>query len=144
MNREIKFRVWNGKKMNYNGMNGAGSGAMVLVLTLDGCIHEQSLYGLENKPISGGIDGLQLMQFTGLQDKNGNDIYEGDIVGENRVGLPVEVVGKIVFDTDYMYLVVHKENGGFEYLTEFFTSIQKAYVVGNLYENPELLKPNTP
>ena len=77
-------------------------------------------------------------QFTGLTDKNGVEIYEGDIVKcnkklwpENRYWteiLEVESISCSQFDD---------EDGGGQDYTESFTSIE---VIGNIYENPELLK----
>ena len=68
MNREIKFRVWDGKKMilppsPYSSQAGSN------FFTLDGRCY-----------IEGKLQDLVLMQFTGLLDRTGNEIYEGDIV----------------------------------------------------------------
>jgi uncharacterized phage protein (TIGR01671 family) len=71
-----------------------------------------------------------LMQFTGLFDKNGKEIYEGDILkifNKNyEVKFNISVSGMKV---DYGYPVIH--NGPAPHWVE---------VIGNIYENKDLLK----
>ena len=96
-------------------------------------------YMTETTPLNGVIKGLQkhenqiLMQYTGLKDKNGTEIYEGDIVK-----LAVE------FDDDAVYPVEYSYNGywleGYEGNEFGFPEEADIEVVGNIYENPELLK----
>ena len=78
-----------------------------------------------------------LMQYTGLKDKDGKEIYEGDIVriitGEKGV------IGKVVYNPQKTAFCV--EAKGFETFSLGFLSIFfKVVVLGNMYENPELLK----
>jgi len=69
-----------------------------------------------------------LMQFTGLHDKNGKEIWEGDIVtGFN--GLK----GEVVF-LGACFIVKWNEPDCYPFITEGIE------VLGNIYENPELLK----
>lgn len=77
-----------------------------------------------------------LMQYTGLQDRNGREIYEGDIIEflENESG--ETWTAKIVFE-NLAFKALDVEDGGYEYDFDDLTDIE---VIGNIYKNPELLK----
>jgi len=142
--REIKFRVWdkgNKEDKRLPGMlkvNSIFFGKDIRCICESqerigiGTILEcaKSIIALSNPP---------LMQFTGLKDKNGKDIYEGDIVQEstwtdNGVEKPC------------LYEIYWKDDGGrwaFRSLQNVLFSSFKSNecsVVGNIFENPELLK----
>jgi uncharacterized phage protein (TIGR01671 family) len=90
---------------------------------------------------------LELMQFTGLLDKNGKEIYEGDVVryitrsygGFSDVD--VTVTGKVYFDYgSFEIKVIYKEPPR---LVNNLSKLNYKYsieVIGNIYENPELLE----
>ncbi len=66
-----------------------------------------------------------IRQFTGLHDKNGKEIYEGDILEEN------DLIGKVIFKQGAFQQII---NGVIE-------DIRKTVeIIGNVYSNPELLK----
>ena len=115
----------------------------------DGKIYKKSTdtgYGIAiSKETS---DKVILMQSTGILDKNSQEIFEGDVVSRNS-GMPSVVeFGKWIYEEDFGYKI---KNIGF-YLNssydddEFFQAmdyedIRKNYeVIGNIYENPELLE----
>jgi len=85
------------------------------------------------------------MQYTGLKDKNGKDIYEGDLFGKfggdkERPG-EYEIHGQIKFDTDFAMFVIELTNGGWMELFDYMNNRQnQREIIGNIYENPELLK----
>lgn len=72
----------------------------------------------------------ELMQYTGLKDKNGKEIYEGDIV---KIGdYPVYEI--TINDFTQMH-VIDNEMG----MEELWKSNKVCKIIGNIYENPELL-----
>jgi hypothetical protein len=77
-----------------------------------------------------GKPGIMIMQFTGLKDKNNNPIYEGDIIKESSSGLFYEI---------------NFSDGNFGYASTCLCidSIDEyeIKVVGDIYQNPELLNP---
>lgn len=80
------------------------------------------------KEMSDDLTRWKFMQFTGLHDKNGKEIYEGDIVGYGKSKAPHVVSWNSAV-------------GQFEWNTFRFsaTEIVKLEVIGNVWENPELL-----
>lgn len=120
--REIKFRAWDKetKLMRYLGKDTHDS----MTFMPSGEMH---YYNLQNG--SGG-DEYELMQFTGLKDKNGKDIFEGDIIhAESKDGENVNYDEVVEFKGGAYYPVceVPEKENWFE-------------VIGNIYENPNLLR----
>ena len=89
-----------------------------------------------------GADKVELMQSTGLKDKNGKEIFEGDIITNGE-----EVVDVKNHPTLGFYTVVNGVERffgsnisikDFEKDVEEFSSVTE--IIGNIYENPELLE----
>ena len=118
--RELKFRAWHPgeKKMRY-GVGTDGYGGIVL---------DTEYMGL--KPLKGEAI---LMQYTELKDKNGKEIYEGDIVRGFCTGNYPAVIECDAPDGGYNI----RERDG-EYME--IDSNTRIEVIGNIHENPELLK----
>ena len=75
---------------------------------------------------------MELMQFTGLLDKNGKEIYEGDYLKQE--GLYVEVKWG-VFEAGFIF-----EDGSGSLMTVTSGNSNMWEVIGSIYENPELLE----
>ena len=87
------------------------------------------------------IDKTTLGQFTGLKDKNGNEIYEGDII---RTPYLDPIFGDIVNDV-FENAIVEFNNGSFivKYSDKniyLFDLLKYIEIIGNIHDNPELLK----
>lgn len=124
--RTIKFRAWDteAKEMLF------GGNFQDIATEPD---KERWFFGIdvENHP-----DFIELMQFTGLLDKNGVEVYEGDITEYEPLSSQGGVFGKSRHLVSYeapRFMITNPDDvrwGGYQNLE----------VVGNIYENPELLK----
>lgn len=150
MNRIIKFRAWDKKEkkiyavyqMSLFDGGELNSGAIKLAKKITNYSKN------EWQPLG----DVEVMQFTGLKDKNGKEIYEGDILRfkdgyeENKKGNFVETIQEVlvVFGGGEFYGQTKKGdrwNNGYSY-EDFDDDVPffKSKVIGNIYENPELLK----
>ena len=83
------------------------------------------------------FDEIELMQSTGLKDKNGVEIYDGDIVKftvTNGFNYVVDENGVVIYKTGAFYVV----NGFAEYLISDINT-NEIKVIGNIYKTPEIL-----
>lgn len=118
MTREIKFRAWEPT-------------GVVKMLTGPIDFWFQACAETGKNPLKVKPDTI-LMQYTGLKDKNGKEIYEGDIVDFGGLK-PIKIVWKDAGFQSKMYggQVIELREEGMSYFAE---------IIGNIYENPELLK----
>lgn len=145
MNREIKFRAWD-KKEKY----------IADVYEIDFCNENVILldYGAidEFETHSRNFDEIELLQHTGLKDRNGKEIYEGDIIRKfNYLGEECSI-NKIVWDstlctgchTEMIKDFISPKGYGREEVSIGLSVRECEYieVIGNIYENPELLERN--
>ena len=86
------------------------------------------------------FDDVELMQFTGLTDKNGKGIYEGDIVKIDHPFRNRTHLGEVIWK-DYGYNISDFYFTHFDYPSEAFSEGTKYMeVLGNVYENKDLLE----
>lgn len=90
-------------------------------------------------------EDLVLMQSTGLKDKNGKEIFDGDIVRTTRfLGRADEIGGFYEYEKDYVGVVKVLEGSWVidtgSVAVRLWSEIDESEVLGNIYENPELLE----
>ncbi len=131
MNREIKFRAWKEGYMTYEEITFYEGQAGYV--DRDGDFYYYS-------------DEVVIMQYTGLKDKNGKEIYEGDIITYHNF---IKFTGIVWWcDKDATYLVdlsqtknkfINTSNHQIT-LSSVLGGDNNTEIIGNIYENPELLK----
>ena len=149
MNREIKFRAWDNYSKSFINDD-------EYLIGLDGKFYRMDFYsGIENYEdgnlIWNELDNITLSQFTGLLDKNGKEIYEGDIVEyierlpifpEKRLSLVQFIGGNVDYANNFL-ISPFVNIGSFNYETNCITGTlnnpKESIVIENIYQNPELL-----
>lgn len=128
-NTKIKFRAWDGEQMLYpdNAHQHAGSGVMVLLMDMEGKTSWNNPYGFYPEQKA----HVELMQCIEVKDKNGTDIFEGDIINTPNGN----DWGVIVRKGHCFEVTVSKDQSSL-YTKEF---LQSSAIIGNIYQNPELL-----
>lgn len=132
MPREVKFRAWTGTTMEYNVIAGKFGVFYVNPGTKGDGLNEEDTACLTpfNTIYS---PNTPLMQFTGLKDKNGKEIYEGDILLHKA--LDIRNVPVIWWGSGWY---VGYDDGKYHNVTAL-DYLGDCEVIGNIYENPELL-----
>lgn len=115
MSREIKFRAWDGKRMAMNPLS---------LMAPDFPMNE-------------------LMQFTGLKDRKGVEIYEGDRIEWSEGEDDIQHYTVRWSDAIAAFFLDSDEDPEYSGTFNLF-SLSALTVIGNIYENPELLNSATP
>jgi uncharacterized phage protein (TIGR01671 family) len=127
--REIKFRAWE-TQCQCEDCKGIWSWERL----------QKIRYGNPKNNIFNDSDYI-LMQYTGLKDKNGKEIYEGDIVicnEKKRYEREYSKLESVVIFENGMFVIKPTPNG---WLKTFLSLLHSTVeVIGNIYENPDLLK----
>lgn len=124
--REIKFRAWDKERKVMLPPVDVWSFGIDSVEKKCWSDSHQRLYWIN--------DDVTLMQYTGLKDKNGKEIYEGDIVRSVHPDNETDTT------TDTKIMTVTDIRGDYQCLSSEipFTWDNRLEVIGNVYQNPEL------
>jgi uncharacterized phage protein (TIGR01671 family) len=123
--REVKFRAWNTKT---NKMISSEKLYSMSAFALEKGLPQDKFIVLPNE------EAYPLMQYTGLKDKNGKDIFEGDIVSDVDYEESV-IIGNIVFKAGAFYIEWKNFPDSLLFLSE-----GTCEVIGNIYQNKELFE----
>ena len=153
--REIKFRAYNRNTKNmwwfdlmWGNTDTHGSGWIGMLPIGETREHSGGINGSDNRTQVDPTD-CEIMQFTGLKDKNGKEIYEGDIVKIYKYKSDYWDETELIETEHPQQIKMGFNNQYFPRWTlcdlylkdlQFVGSYDKLEVIGNIYENPELLK----
>ena len=122
----IKFRAWDKEDTQMRDVLAVNFYHRVLSVEYEG-----------DQFVQDGMNRFILMQYTGLKDKDGVEIYEGDVITEE------------IGEGEYLFAEVTYKDGCFlgkeqNFKPEYpISDFVKGKVIGNVYQNPELIKNET-
>ena len=125
--REIKFRAWHKEKKEIVNVEEIDfMNKVINYIDNDYLNNRQEIIGAY-------FEDIELMQYTGLKEKNNKEIYEGDIV--KFLNDIFEVIWR---DEKAKFMLKNKEYK--EFLNFLYENNTEMEIVGNIYENPELME----
>lgn len=126
--REIKFKIWDKKNKKWH-IQYPSIGSFFNIYK-DGTLSRNS-----------EDDDYILVEYTGLKDKNGNEIYEGDIVRMRGLiaGHFEPMVGYVYYESP-SFVVIATEPRGVRGKGRILSEGNLNEIIGNIYEDPELLE----
>ena len=145
--RELRFRAWDetNKIMWHTGVEGQSIGQWTFTMYFDPSSGNLKaiVYGddfmVTDDPFpmyDSYKKELPIMQYTGLCDKNGKGIYEGDVIACGDGNVPTEIKWHEESHAYYAYNLKRKEHHRLDKFFERYIG----EVIGNIYQNPELLE----
>lgn len=128
MTREIKFRIWNTKEK------------YIEDLSRPWAVLDNKVWDLRN---GNELRDVKLLEFTNFEDNNGKDIFEGDIIRRYTYDGDIEW-GYVVYCTclggfDLNMVLTTEEFDQFQIVECPTEAFEDCEVIGNIYENPEIL-----
>lgn len=134
MSREIKFRAWDKKERDWT-------------KHIYPCFND--VWAITIKP---QWEDIIIMQFTGIKDKKGKEVYEGDIVilhdaferPEYDTSSKTDLIAQVIwYDSGWHIKYNYENKRGYEldyFAKDSDNNPEDFEVIGNIYKNPELLK----
>jgi len=137
--REIKFRAWDKRNKKwllgyeYENLRGFSLFGEVVLMGEWQAVLNEFLFNRNDRK----FEDLVVMQYTGLKDKNGKEIYEGDIIKRRRCY-------EVYFDrASFWAKSLFYDNipcGHTKFHLDRYSPDDGFEIIGNIYENPELLE----
>lgn len=132
--REIKFRFWipNEKRMTKPfDLSEITEAPRLQLKVLNTVCWSDSTSGHSYTWVEKNKTNVEPMQYTGLKDKNGKEIYEGDIMSVNSE------IAEVYYDENNVCFCLETD-------IDYNPCIGRYEIIGNKFENPDLLQTNEP
>ena len=126
--RELKFRAWDGRTLS----RPFSTRELKAEVWFEGEPEEEVCVSVPDCALTLDCDDLLLEQYTGLKDRNGREIYEGDILRDTHYHRPIVV--------EYLgagFWCNESDDPGWCNLT--MPTVEFREVIGNIHSNPDLL-----
>lgn len=146
--RQIKFKIWDKEQKKFLEINWEGEetshnqGTAIINYSDENGLYA-TLSGYRDEDGWAYEVDAEILAYTGLKDKNGKEIYEGDIVRLNRpelLGLKENLFGVVKFiDGCFDVVSISTATLGRDYL-KCYVANHAVKVIGNIYENSERLE----
>lgn len=133
MNREIKFRIWHDNQFYYKCLVGNTTNTNDKSWTCP-------MVWLENKKEWVNCDNGIISQHTGLKDKNGVEIYEGDLLRYSEDTSEISGIDEVFYNEEYgtFEVAINRNRSDTEVLGFYLSRLgigTKYEVIGNIYES---------
>ena len=126
--RQLKFRAWDKKQKKWLGVN-------LHMAVTDGALWWQFGYGCDILSAD-ERENIELAEYTGIKDKNDNEVYCGDIVKIKR-----DNFFEYVSDVRFLYgSFCVNQHGIYSPIFSLARPGDTMGIIGNVYENPELME----
>lgn len=127
--REIKFKVWDKENEKWLLLENE------FFLLYDEKEQRLRVYDSDGENYSVELTNIEIVEYTGLKDKNGKEIYEGNILSDGE-----EWTGVVKYKNGGYYLDCGGIYDPWLSVISVAGEIDDFSIIGNIYENPELLK----